>query len=123
MLHKPCCRILNKVFVLYSASLAVADDAHEDGTSYCAFVDTKVRTERKNGELTVENVDRSETAGGGGGLYPNETIQCEKGKNFCYTLWSIDPVNKNQTVILMQGASLTVSLKFNGYLIYSNVMR
>ena len=72
------------------------------GGTYCALTNNKVMMGRENGELVVEKL-LTDAASGLGAAPENRTVRCQEGREFCYTLWQLDPNNKSQIFILMQG--------------------
>lgn len=62
--------------------------------TYCAYVENRVTTDGETGEPVIENdVPRGEVS----------VIRCHGDKEFCYTLWYINPHDKMHHTVFMQG--------------------
>ena len=59
--------------------------------TYCAYVENRVTTDAETGQ-PVSDVSKAVSV-----------IRCHDDKEFCYTLWYIDPHNKTQHTVFMQG--------------------
>jgi len=61
--------------------------------TYCAYVENKVTTDGGTGEPVIENDVSNEVS----------VIKCRGDKEFCYTLWYINPHDKMHHTVFMQG--------------------
>ena len=69
-------------------------DGHMVNGTSCAYVENKVTTDSETGEPVIEEdgVGNEVTV-----------IRCHGDKEFCYTLWYIDPHDKTRHTVFMQG--------------------
>ena len=68
------------------------DCAVTNGT-YCAYVENKVITDGETGEPVIENNVSNEVT----------VTKCRRHKEFCYTLWYVNPADKTHHIVFMQG--------------------
>lgn len=68
-------------------------DGNVPNGTYCAYVENKVTTNGETGEPVIENSVSNEAS----------VIKCRGDKEFCYTLWYIDPHDKMHHTVFMQG--------------------
>ena len=61
--------------------------------TYCAYVENKVTTDTETGQPVIDESISSDVT----------VIKCHGDKEFCYTLWYIDPHDKKQHTVFMQG--------------------
>jgi len=73
----------------------MSDDSVLNGT-YCAHVENKVTTDAETGEPMIEDDISNEVT----------VTKCNSDKEFCYTLWYINPHDKTQHTVFMQGICL-----------------
>lgn len=78
--------------------LLCADGGVPNG-SYCAYVENKVTTSGETGEPVIENNVSNEVS----------VIKCRGDKEFCYTLWYINPHDKMHNTVFMQGNCVSVT--------------
>ena len=78
---------------LMCAVYGTAVDGNVPNGTYCAYVENTVTTDADTGQPVIEDDVRNEIT----------VTKCHGDKEFCYTLWYIDPHDEKRYTIFMQG--------------------
>lgn len=73
--------------------LCAGVDGNVMNGTYCAYVENKVMTDAETGEPVIENDVSNDIT----------VVKCRGDKEFCYTLWYINPRDKMHYTVFMQG--------------------